>query len=156
MPRHRADEAELRATYGRHYIPRPSNESDPQRIQRLDRMRINKRRSDAAASSDMFNVAQARHFAMAFDTPLVRWKLALGATESPPVDDAQLDDLYAEEPSMWGYFVRGAPVCLTKNGMAMAGLVNSGAGLCHSLSLDGNVDEESFTPSEHWPPHIRG
>ena len=54
---------------------------------------------------DVINVAQAEAFARKFNLPLVRWKLPL--TDSF-VEDARLqDDLYADEPGLWGYFVEG-------------------------------------------------
>lgn len=58
---------------------------------------------------DVVNAAQLERFARAFGLPLFRWKLPL-LDELPNVD---LNDLYNAEPSLWGYFVEGAPINLT-------------------------------------------
>ena len=62
---------------------------------------------------DVVNAAQLERFARAFGLPLFRWQLPL-LDELPNVDR---NDLYNAEPSLWGYFVEGAPINLTENAL---------------------------------------
>ena len=57
---------------------------------------------------DVVNAAQLERFAHTFGLPLFRWKLPL-LDELPNVDR---NALYNAEPSLWGYFVEGAPINL--------------------------------------------
>ena len=52
--------------------------------------------------------------------------------ELPNVD---LNDLYNAEPSLWGYFVEGAPINLTENIKPVRKLVNGSPGILDSLVL---------------------
>ena len=52
--------------------------------------------------------------------------------ELPNVD---LKDLYNAEPSLWGYFVEGAPINLTENIKPVRKLVNGSPGILDSLVL---------------------
>ena len=80
---------------------------------------------------DVVNVAQLERFARAFGLPLIRWPLPL--LDSP--QDVNLTDLYSVEPSLWGYFVEGAPINLTENIKPVRKLVNGSPGLLDSLVL---------------------
>ena len=55
---------------------------------------------------DVVKAAQLERFARAFGLPLFRWKL-------PLLDEYQRPLQRAAEPSLWGYFVEGAPINLT-------------------------------------------
>ena len=84
---------------------------------------------------DVVNAAQLERFARAFGLPLFRWKLPL-LDELPNVD---LNDLYNAEPSLWGYFVEGAPINLCENIKPVRKLVNGSPGILDSLVLDASV-----------------
>ena len=84
---------------------------------------------------DVVNAAQLERFARAFGLPLFRWKLPL-LDELPNVDR---NDLYNAEPSLWGYFVEGAPINLTENIKPVRKLVNGSPGILDSLVLDASV-----------------
>ena len=59
---------------------------------------------------DVLNLHQLKAFARHFGLPLVKWRLKM----VDEVDDRALrDDLYADEPNLWQYFVEGAPINLT-------------------------------------------
>ena len=84
---------------------------------------------------DVVNAAQLERFARAFGLPLFRWQLPL-LDELPNVDR---NDLYNAEPSLWGYFVEGAPINLTENIKPVRKLVNGSPGILDSLVLDASV-----------------
>ena len=54
-----------------------------------------------------YNAAQALAFARFHGRVLVRWKLELRGPEAQNLSQAMRDTLYAEEPSLWGFFVYG-------------------------------------------------
>ena len=54
-----------------------------------------------------YNAAQALAFARFHGRVLVRWKLELRGPEAQNLSKAMRDTLYAEEPSLWGFFVYG-------------------------------------------------
>ena len=59
---------------------------------------------------DAVNLHQLEAFARHFALPLVKWRCKM----VDEIDDRALrDDLYADEPNLWQYFVEGAPVNLT-------------------------------------------
>ena len=59
---------------------------------------------------DAINFHQLKAFAHHFKLPLVKWRCKM----VDEIDDRALrDDLYADEPNLWQYFVEGAPVNLT-------------------------------------------
>ena len=77
----------------------------------------------------------ARRFAQAFDQPLVKWPLHL----LHDIEEGVREQLLAEEPNMFGYFVAGAPVTLSQTLRSVRGLVNGSPGLLHSLSFAGDT-----------------
>jgi len=83
---------------------------------------------------DHFNVAQAEAFAKAFGLPLLKWKLLIAGDN---VDEKLHAGLYEEEPTLWGWYVRGAPVLLTENVKSTRGLVNGTPGVLDSLTFRG-------------------
>ena len=83
------------------------------------------------------NRAQAEAFARAHKLPLVRWKLPLTGRAAELLDASTLDELYENEPGLWGTFVRGAPAMLTENIQSTKYLVNGASGHMHSLSFRG-------------------
>ena len=89
---------------------------------------------------DTINVAQLEAFARAFDLPLVKWRLEM----EDEIGNAELrDELYAEESSLWGWFVEGAPVNLTETIKAVRKLANGSPALLDSLEFrDGAVPSE--------------
>ena len=73
---------------------------------------------------DHINRLQIERFAKFFNLPLVRWRLELyNNAVLADVDD--IDDIYDNEPTLWGYFVRGAPCLLTKQIKSVRRLVNT-------------------------------
>ena len=90
------------------------------------------------------NIDKIRDFAMALDRPLFKWKLCVVGTngcKGPPPHEV-LDNLYDSEPTMFGYYVEGAPVLLTENVQATRHVVNGTRGLMHSL-----ICHEDETPN---------
>ena len=83
---------------------------------------------------DHWNVAQAEAFAKTFGLPLFKWKLKIADNE---VDEKLHVGLYKEEPTLWGWYVRGAPVLLTENVKSTRGLVNGTPGVLDSLTFKG-------------------
>ena len=81
------------------------------------------------------NRKQAEAFARAHNLPLVLWKLPLTGRAAELVDAAALEELYENEPGLWGAFVRGAPAMMTENIQPTKFLVNGAAGFMHSLSF---------------------
>ena len=59
-----------------------------------------------------FNAAQALEYARFHSRVLVRWKLELRGAER--LSSTMLDTLYAEEPSLWGYFVHGGQAAASR------------------------------------------
>ncbi|KAJ1622139.1 hypothetical protein T492DRAFT_885747, partial [Pavlovales sp. CCMP2436] len=88
---------------------------------------------------DAINTAQLFAFARAFDLPLVRRRLPLMPNDIPPVLPHQLDELYANEPGLWGYYVQGAPALISENIKATRRCVNGSPGVLHSLTFDFNT-----------------
>ena len=82
------------------------------------------------------NAAQAYSFASAKKRVLVRWRLPLVGKEALGLGNAYVDELYASEPGLWGYFVAGAPCVITENIAQGRGLVNGTRGSMHSLVLN--------------------
>ena len=92
---------------------------------------------------DVLNKAQAERFAEYFGLPLVRWRLPIADEAGLNLSDAELSSIYDSEPGLWGYFVEGMPVHLTKNIRPVRKLVNGSPGLQHSLSFEnGDVPSE--------------
>ena len=81
-------------------------------------------------------------FARSHNLLLVRWKYPLSERTLGRIDAAQLDDLYTNEPGLWGCFVRGAPAMLTQNIQPTKGLVNGASGFLHSLTFDADAPAE--------------
>ena len=81
------------------------------------------------------NAAQAYRWAQYHGLPLVRWKLPLKGMER--LEPAELTALYEEEPSLWGYFVKGAPAVLTVENLSQGrGLVNGTRVTLDSITMD--------------------
>ena len=92
---------------------------------------------------DCLNLEQLHAFACEFDLPLVRWRL-------PLVDDAFADksvreDLYENEPNLWGYFVEGAPAHLLQTIKSVRKLVNGSPVLLDSLQVKSKDDRRTLT-----------
>ena len=81
------------------------------------------------------NRKQSEAFARAHDLPLVLWKLQITGRAATLLDASSLDELYENEPGLWGAFVRGAPAMLSENIQPTKFLVNGAAGFMHSLSF---------------------
>ena len=85
---------------------------------------------------DTINYAQLDAFARAFDLPLVKWRLPM----VDEIDNAELrEELYQDEPTLWGYFVEGAPVNLIETIKSVRKLVNGSPALLDSLDFEGGV-----------------
>ena len=84
---------------------------------------------------DVINASQATAFARAFEQPLITWKLKLLMSREMLDADNMEERLYADEPGLWGRFVRGAPIHLTENIRPVRKLVNGSPALLHSLLL---------------------
>ena len=81
------------------------------------------------------NAAQAYRWAQHHGLPLIRWKLPLRGIER--LEPAELTALYEEEPSLWGYFVKGAPAVLTVENISQGrGLVNGTRVTLDSFTMD--------------------
>ncbi|CAK0798449.1 unnamed protein product [Prorocentrum cordatum] len=85
------------------------------------------------------NRLQVEAFAKAFQLPLITWKCPLTGKAAELLDSADLDELYDNEPGLWGCFVRGAPAMLTENIQPTKFLVNGACGYMHSLTLQGDL-----------------
>ena len=73
----------------------------------------------------------------------MRWRLPIADEAGLNLSDAELSSIYDSEPGLWGYFVEGMPVHLTKNIRPVRKLVNGSPGLQHSLSFEnGDVPSE--------------
>jgi hypothetical protein len=83
---------------------------------------------------DHCNVEQAKAFARTFGLPLFKWKLPIAGKD---VDEKLHAGLYEEEPTLWHWYVRGAPVLLTENVKSTRGLVNGTPGVLDSLTFKG-------------------
>jgi hypothetical protein len=83
---------------------------------------------------DHWNVEQAKAFAKTFRLPLFKWKLRIADKD---IDEKLHSGLYEEEPTLWHWFVRGAPVLLTENVKSTRGLVNGTSGVLDSLTFKG-------------------
>ena len=91
---------------------------------------------------DTINHAQLERFARAFGLPLVKWRLEM----VDEIDDQALrDEVYAEEPNLWGYFVEGAPVNLTETIKSVRKLVNGSPGVLDSLEFRGGLVPENLS-----------
>ena len=84
------------------------------------------------------NRAQAEAFARAHKLPLVRWRLPLTGRAAELLDASAIDNLYENEPGLWGTSRRGAPAMLTENIQPTKYLVNGASGYMHSLSFRGD------------------
>jgi hypothetical protein len=92
---------------------------------------------------DKLNMLQLVRFAEYFDLPLFRWRKPLpNYPVTASMSDAEVDDLYENEPNMWNYFVEGAPGLLTENIKSTRGLVNGTPFLYDSLDFQGAVPEK--------------
>ena len=81
------------------------------------------------------NAAQAYRWAQHHRLPLVRWKLPVKGLER--LEPAELQGLYEEEPSLWGYFVKGAAAVLTTDNLSQGrGLVNGTRIVLDSITMD--------------------
>ena len=83
----------------------------------------------------MLNAAQAYAFARLHKCVLVRWRLRLTGLGAQSLSAAHVDELYASEPCLWGYFVHKAPCVITDNIAQGKGLVNGTRGKMHSLVM---------------------
>eukprot|EP00959_Pyramimonas_sp_CCMP1952_P007185 150318-Pyramimonas_sp.AAC.1 len=88
------------------------------------------------------NRLQVEAFAKAFQLPLITWKCPLTGKAAELLDRSDLDELYDNEPGLWGYFVRGAPAMLTENIQPTKFLVNGACGYMRSLTLQGDLGED--------------
>ena len=107
---HRENMRAMRSTTAEHPVtlsflkglrPRTGNEMQNPLI-RFALIGVTSNRERAA-----FNAAQALEFARFHGRVLVRWKLELRGPEAQNLSSTMLDTLYAEEDSLWGYFVYG-------------------------------------------------
>jgi hypothetical protein len=73
---------------------------------------------------------------------LVKWKCELTGRAAELLCQEDLDELYANEPGLCGYFVRGAPAMLTENIQPTKFLVNGACGRMHSLTFSESVAAE--------------
>ena len=89
---------------------------------------------------DTINHAQLKAFASQFKLPVIRWKLPL--VDGEALNAEVLNQLYENEPNLWGYFVEGAPVHITANINSVRKLVNGTPGLLHSLILNSEAHED--------------
>jgi len=85
------------------------------------------------------NRKQAETFARAHGLPLVLWKQPLTGRAAELLDAGTIQELYDNEPGLWGAFVRGAPAMLTENIQPTKLLANGACGYMHSLSF---LDDE--------------
>ena len=99
---------------------------------------------------DHLNYVQLKRFARYFGLPLVRWRLNL-EFETTVLNGAPLEELYEAEPTMWCYFVRGAPILLTETTKSVRSLVNGTPALLDDLNF-GNKD----TPTELTDAYAKG
>jgi energy-coupling factor transporter ATP-binding protein EcfA2 len=90
---------------------------------------------------DAINPEQVHAFARTFGLAVLRWKLPLNPTDALPIDPCLLDELYDNEPGLWGYFVQGAPALLTENVKSTRKLVNGSPCLLHSVTFRGDVPQ---------------
>ena len=89
---------------------------------------------------DSINVAQVKRFAQRFGLPLVRWRKQMLDEIDREVDGVALrDDVYADEPDLWEYFVEGAPVTLEATIKSVRKLSNGSPGVLDSLSFEGGA-----------------
>ena len=61
------------------------------------------------------NDIQLASFAEVHGLPLVKWRLPLTSRSMACCGQEAVEDLYANEVSLWGYFVRGAPAMRLDN-----------------------------------------
>ena len=88
------------------------------------------------AERHYLNGAKIAAWAGAHGVPLLRWKLPLRSERAANLDRETTEALYEEEPSLWGYFAKGAPAYLTAvNKSQGRGLVNGTRVRLHSLTL---------------------
>ena len=92
---------------------------------------------------DTINLAQLRAFAAEFNLPLVRWRLEL-VDEEAFGDGSVREQLYEEEPNLYGYFVEGAPVHLLETIKSVRKLVNGSPALLDSLVVGNAADEAAL------------
>ena len=59
----------------------------------------------ARKERDAINFAQARAFAKTFGLPLVKWKLRIQGDVATCLPAQVLEELYAREDALWGWFV---------------------------------------------------
>ena len=95
---------------------------------------------------DTINHAQLKAFASQFKLPVIRWKLPL--VDGEALNAEVLNQLYENEPNLWGYFVEGAPVHITANINSVRKLVNGTPGLLHSLILEPEAHEDQAKLAE--------
>jgi hypothetical protein len=93
------------------------------------------------AERDLLNARQIEAFAKALGVPLIKWRLPVNFKYNEDDGDERRihDELYRQEPGLWGYFVEGAPAYLTETICAPRKLVNGSPVLLRSLVFQGNV-----------------
>ena len=92
---------------------------------------------------DHLNYLQLERFAKFFNLTLVRWRLEL-YNDAVLADVDDIDAIYDNEPTLWGYFVRGAPCLLTKQIKSVRRLVNTTPCLMEELHFGENGTPENL------------
>jgi hypothetical protein len=93
------------------------------------------------------NPVGAEAFTRAHGLPLVKWRLPSAPDDAAKMDSDVLRGLYDHEPSLYGYFVEGAPITLTETFHAKRHAVRGTPGLLNSLSSDGVILSWRARPS---------
>ena len=94
----------------------------------------------AHVERDALNLAQLVEFARFFNLPVIRWRLELVAGDA--LTDAEREELYANEPNLWGYFVAGAPALMSETIKSTRKLVNGTPCLLDSLDAASDADRQ--------------
>ena len=83
------------------------------------------------------NIEQVKAFAAFHGLPLVRWKKTIDSAQRSALflTEAEQQAIYDNEPSMWGYYVRGCPAHIIFNIATSRGLVNGCPAIMDSLTL---------------------
>ncbi len=88
---------------------------------------------------------RAADVARRLGVPLVRWRLPLTSTVVEHCTREQLDELYANDPRLWGIFIQGGAAYLSENLKTEREVSNGTPVTMHSLILG-----DSFDPDERF------
>ena len=104
------------------------------------------------AERHYLNAAKVYLWARVHGVTLFRWKLPLESARAATLDRETTDALYEEEPSLWGYFAKGAPGFLIQDNLSQGrGLVNGTKVRLHSLTLKGGASDMAKMAAQAGP-----